>query len=110
MYKCQLCDSTSRSGVPSFKIAAKTRPVFYPYRAKVNSCRKLCRDKSTGEIYTKPAKTDDRGGVGIENVIELTVCPTCANKTLLSNDNHSRSIQRNSKDVFQDNSRLKRVA
>lgn len=61
-------------------------------------------------MYTKAAKTDDRGGVGIENVLELTVCPTCANKTLLSKDNHSRSIQRNSKDAFQDRSMIKRVA
>jgi hypothetical protein len=72
MYKCQICGNNSQPRTSAHRITIETRQVRYPYRAKVNACRKLQRDGTT-----KFVRTDDPGGCGLEGAREALVCHDC---------------------------------
>ena len=72
MYKCQICQQIVPPKTPCSRVVLKTRKKFYPMRAKAYR-------GSTGKFLDR---RDDPGGVGIEAVIEVNACPTCASSKL----------------------------
>jgi hypothetical protein len=73
MFRCELCQRVAQPGVRAQKIAVRRRTKQYPYRIEAN------RFYRTNENHKRKLKTtDDPGGAGMETVLEVSVCPTCA--------------------------------
>ena len=74
MFRCEGCGSVVPARVPVSKVVVETRRVEYPLRKKVH-WRPL-------EPDPKDRWADDPGGLGVETVRELRVCPACAGRNL----------------------------
>jgi hypothetical protein len=73
VFRCELCSAVSPAGAPARRVAVRTRPRTYPYRARAN---RIVRADANGKV--KVHWIDDPGGTGREVVREVITCAACA--------------------------------
>ncbi len=70
MFRCEVCGQVAPARVPVSKLVVEVRRVEYPRRKKVHWHPQADDPKDRW--------VDDPGGVGVETVREVRVCPECA--------------------------------
>jgi hypothetical protein len=78
MFRCELCSCVVPPRTRARRVVVATRARRYPFRREANIHRWL--EMKNGRPKHKEDYPDNPGGVGLETVREVKVCPACAER------------------------------